>query len=1192
MGQSAKLIKSKVRKSERPGQWHNLEEIVTFIQGIDVGGELKPDQLLRISRNLITGIPTPWARAKIYSFAFQYVASSESSIQQSTLKSFFRELVGEWKGLLAFIALHSDRVSFSEPIYMNPANPLDELSGAFGRMLLDDADLWTDQQKKLTTNPNELPYIQLLRLRSGRDRGEVIGGTSPFSIVFPGVEYANLKESIGDDVLWYRDGKFADPMSCLGRDELQKLYLFINNIVGVTYSDKDGAPGKRIGTIEEFEKNINLARQNNQLKLSNLVAVLQLWQAEIKDKDKELNLQINGTVAKYPNLAMPYKALLDSHQKVYQLISGEFTFEPGKNSIKDTLSDLQDILKEDKKIIGWFESSDRKNPLSKSAVYYLKVNDVRDTENPTKYFSLPLSMKGIQMFTQQQKIRIKHLVSHNEPNFDIVGKISEQGNLIVDLTVSIDNQPYKLNSKEYEIEWATTNSKVIMWPNFISDHWNAYYLYSEYPLSGQGIKFVPFFKKAQEQEILTVERALGDKLLKSLVYSGSTEEDSGSIEEDQQSKGLDIDYLVKYPAGQVPQEMHKYEVMKSNRPIAGLEIRIENAGKSQMAGYLVVKDPRDETMGERAINDLTTEVVNQDTIVGIDFGSNNSCVYTLRDGNASPVAFKNRRLALVGIDAEGGTIADRDELLFFSNEPASKGQVKSWLHEHDVRYIGPRNNADRESIGSRSNTGEEIAGGVAVNKKNILVKEMDKDKITTQAGILHYNMKWLSDREGGFAKKTAFLKDLWLSICADLYEDKHAPKELRWSYPGSMSVSDLRRYELIYRELPSITPIVGLRPSVEEEPQTEAESVCKYALSKPGGYGLDDNIFLGIDVGGSTSDILLLAKDADKEPKLYKQSSLRIAAGVFFDAVIKSADFRKAIYAYHQGQKKIKVENIREILSEGNKAPFYLNSVFDQLTVDDFSVFYGFIGREAPFVYAIPAYVTGLLVFYSGKLCAKTIKENDLTAVRKVHLMPFGKGGRLFHWLQTLPGSRTTEAYYNECFKKGYGNGAEMVTLKYCCEDLASENKSEVSRGLAVDRELIYDPSVRATSDIFAEKGICHSLKGGQFDETEIVEDKYFEKIGQFTFPAKLENFDTFLKIFLDFVGQKAGLVRNIAVLETRSKELSSRLSAFIENDSEYAKARAVKQESGRPLEYRFPILIAEGLCYLEQILIPEIFKS
>jgi hypothetical protein len=1149
----AKLIKSTDgTKSNPEGKWYIHDQIKPFIQGI-IAGDLDINQ---VSSTLISGVPTPWARAKLFWFAFDYLQRQDVNITTSGLIDFYGILRDEWKGILALIALFPDRISFSEPVYMNPKEDnLFEITGAFGRMLLDDVDIWTDQQKK-QSNPDELPFVQLLQYN-----GQLIGGTSPFSIVFPAVEYSSLRHA--SDIPWYRNGKFEDPMKFLDKDKTQKLYLFLKNI------NKN---------FSGYEDNINIARtNNNRLDLSGLKTHLRKWEKDIEIKTS--NLQKNGTVAKYSNLSEPFKSLLSSVQKVYQLTTGEFTFDKPADAslIKAELSDLQNILKEDKKIIGWFESSDRKKPHSLAAVYYLKVNDVRDTENPTKYFSLPLSMEGIQMFTQQ----LGRLVSHQDPKFDIVGKISEQGNLIVDLTVSIDNQPYKLNSKEYEIEWATTNNKVIMWPDFISDNWDAYYLYSEYPLNVQGIKFVPFFKRGQEQKIITIERSHGDKTIKSVVYSNSPNEDL-------QDSKLDITQLVTYPAGQVPQEMHKYEVLKSNRPVAGLEIRIENAGKSQLAGYLVVKNPGDETMGEKKIVDLTTEDVTKEAIVGIDFGSNNSCVhYTLKtaaNNGAQPIPFKNRRLALVGIDADSGATAERDELLFFSNESTVNGQIKSWLHEHDVRYIGAHKD-------------KEIAGGVAVNEKNILVKEMDREKITTQAGILNYNMKWLSDI-AGLSKKTAYLKALWLSVCADLYAQKCRPAELRWSFPGSMASTDLNQYTAIYNgQLPAITPILDSSTSMRLRPgsileQTEAESVCKYALSRD--YGLNNNLFLGIDVGGSTSDILLLAKDinANNAPRLYKQSSVRIAAGVFFDAVIKSATFRKAIYNYHQGQKRIKVENIQEILLEGHKAPFYLNSVFDQLTDDDFSAFYSFIGREASFAYAIPAYVTGLLVFYAGKLCAKTIKENNLTAVKEVHLMPFGKGGRLFHWLQTIPGSSSTNAYYEECFRKGYGEGAEAIRLIYR-NDISIDNKSEVSKGLAVDTELIYDRNVRFTSDIFAEKNIRY-LRDGQFiefDENEIVADEYFEKIGQFEFPEKLENFETFLRIFIDFVGHKAGLVRDIAVLENRSKELTSRLSAFIDNDSEYKKARNDKQKTNR-FEYRFPILIAEGLCYLEQIIIPEIFKS
>lgn len=1142
-----KLIKSSEGSKSNPaGKWYVHDQIKPFIQGI-LAGDLDINQ---VSSTLISGVPTPWARVKLLWFAFDYLQRKDANIETSGLIEFYTVLRDEWKGLLALIALYPDRVSFSEPIYLNSKSDLFNLTGGFGRMLLDDRDFWTNLKNK--KNDDEQPFIQLIRYNN-----QVIGGTSPFSIFFPGVDYSDLKQV--SDVPWYRNGKFEDPSKYLDKDKIQKLYLFLKNLNQ---------------NFSEYEQNINLGK--NKLDLNGLKFFVRGWESSIEKK--ETTLQKNGTVAKYSKISSPFKELLDSQQKVFQLQDGSFTFdEPtDKLLIKNILSDLQNILKEDKTILGWYESANYNHPLSKAAVYYLQVNDIADSEHPVKYFPLPLSMDGIQMFAQQ----LGRLVSHQDPKFDISGKISDQGNLIVDLTVEIDSQPYRLNSKEYAIEWVSPNNKVIMWPDFVSDNWDAYYLYTEYPLNMQGIKFVPFYKSGQEQKIISSKRSNGIESIKHVVYSDSAEDLRKDVT-------LDIHNLIDYPAGEVSQDLHKYQVIKSNRPIAGLEIRIDHAGKSQLAGYLMVKNPGDISMGDKRIVDLTTEEITREAIIGIDFGSNNSCVnFTLKSGanEAQPIEFKNRRLALVGTDAVDGVIAERDELLFFSNEPAPNGQVKSWLHEHDNRFVGP-------------NKDKEIAGGVAVNEKNLLVKEMDKEKITTQAGILHYNMKWLSDI-AGLSKKTAYLKAVWLSVCADLYANKCKPVELRWSYPSSMSSFDLSQYRSIYNtELPLLTPILDrntksrLKPNTISE-QTESESVCKYALSRD--IGLNNNMFLGIDVGGSTSDILLLAKDINSgnQPRLFKQSSVRIAAGVFFDAVIQSNTFRKAIYDYHESQRNIKVENIKEILSAGQKAPFYLNSVFDQLSEDDFSLFYSYIGREASFVYAIPAYVTGLLVFYSGKLCAKTIKENNLTAINEIHLMPFGKGGRLFHWLQTKPGSVDTKAYFTECFKKGFGEGSERINITYR-EDISADNKSEVSKGLAIDTDLIFDSNVRFTSDIFAEKNIKY-LKDGQFvvfDENEVVANEYFENIGQFEFPERLENFELFHQIFIDFVGHKSGLVTNVAALENRSKELPALLSAFIQNDAEYKKARNSKSQTNN-FEYRFPIFIAEGLCYLEKILIPELFKS
>lgn len=216
----AKLIRSSEgQKSNPAGKWHVHDQIKPFIQGI-VTGDIDMDL---VSSTLISGVPTPWARPKLFWFAFDYGQRTDANIITSGLIDFYKSLVDEWKGLIALMALYPDRVSFSDPVYMDTSNAnLFEIAGAFGRMLMEDEDLWTNQPSK-HSNPDEKPFIQLLKYKD-----QVIGGTSPFSIVFTGVDYSNIQHA--GDIKWFRNGKFEDPSKYLDKDKFQKLYLFIKNV--------------------------------------------------------------------------------------------------------------------------------------------------------------------------------------------------------------------------------------------------------------------------------------------------------------------------------------------------------------------------------------------------------------------------------------------------------------------------------------------------------------------------------------------------------------------------------------------------------------------------------------------------------------------------------------------------------------------------------------------------------------------------------------------------------------------------------------------------------------------------------------------------------------------------------------------------------------------------------------------------
>lgn len=167
----------------------------SYIQGIQTGKILEDVSADKIAA-LISGVPTPWARAKLFKFALGTLANPDPAISNSGLTQFYEMLHGEWRGLLALMALYSDRIRISKPVVMNAKGGDYEIASAFGRMLFNDKDIWSNQDV-LAIDPDAQPYIHLLYYKD-----QLIGGTSPLTGVFTGVNYSNLNGM--NDISWYR----------------------------------------------------------------------------------------------------------------------------------------------------------------------------------------------------------------------------------------------------------------------------------------------------------------------------------------------------------------------------------------------------------------------------------------------------------------------------------------------------------------------------------------------------------------------------------------------------------------------------------------------------------------------------------------------------------------------------------------------------------------------------------------------------------------------------------------------------------------------------------------------------------------------------------------------------------------------------------------------------------------------------
>ncbi|MDJ1483693.1 hypothetical protein QNI16_24555 [Cytophagaceae bacterium YF14B1] len=1153
MPKSLLIQSSQVRNGDR-GKWNKFDQQKPYIQGIQTG-DVATQEIDAVTLNtMISGVPTPWARARLFGFALKYT-QEDPNIKTTGLIKFYNSLIAEWKGLIACMALFPNRIKIASPLPMDVQNINDlySIPTSLGRMLFDDTDLWTEPDSLSRNDPNAKPAVQLIYYN-----GKLIGGTSPYSLAFPAASYTNLPDS--GDIGWYRNGKFDDPLvyGNLGADDLKKLFLLVKTMAA---------------KIPSFEQKINQNRQGKvALSLLGLREFTEKFAQDIKAKAP--NIEESGTLDGELNFAAPYQELFAVKSGYYFLNGVFYLNDPGSGAVE---IDPKSLLL-DSETLSQFFLEDETQPLDNAAVYYLKARDL--SRNEDLYFPLPLSRSAILLFQNnladllQGKKDFHQIYAELKPN---------EYRLKVRFRLYVGDKHMTPIEREYKIEPMDTGKHVILWPNFISEHWQQYYLYNEIPANDTSIKIVPFFKRWENPwKIITNDK-------KQFVYGeGMTTDEFKFINDNGlPEKRLEGDKLVYYPIGKSG-DIHKYEIYRFNQPLAGLEIRKNIGGSDQVIGYLMAKNAT-ETFKDLSGTHTPEYIRNRRATVGIDFGSNNSCLSYSTDGVVKPFTFKNRRVFLMGAETFNGDskFASLHEMYFFQNESIMNGQLKTWVQQHNRLSVVP----GKETI--------EISGGVPIFEPNIRVLAMEKSFMRTNAGELYYSLKWEND-DAGMHRKEGFLKTLWLTMCAELYENQYAPSVMRWSYPGALSKKDQRLYNTMYGNIAQITPIRNVPTANLEQPLTEAEAVCNYALSKGGLAFYGDNMMIGADVGGSTCNVLLVAREKGQDgsyaPRLVKQSSLRMSAGKLAEVTLKSSQVREAIYYFAtSGIANIKVMGIEEMRNKPEVSPYYLNTILDRLRGEDFDKFYKSLAQsgspyvnkaEARAIFAIPTFICGTVLFYSGMLAKKTIQDRNLTGINTFEFFPFGKGGRMFDWLESFIGKQDTLSYYNNCFKAGFGEGSDTIRLVKR-DEIRQDNKSEVSFGLSAERKVVVDENSRETADIVGEEGFV--FNGQTLKASDSVTTQYLEKIEQFDqIPANFTNFEKFLDVFLNLAGPNdAGIIENTQMLKSKLPEIRRMLLNYVTYDPEYINARTSGQ-----FDYKHSILVLIAMCFLDRILIPDLFKG
>lgn len=1125
-------------------EWNLIEEtemqnLIQTITTPDLNNEIG------LLKKIISGIPSPWARAYVFKYALTYNVENGSGIYQYL--GFIKE---EWKALIAALILLRSNIEVKrvELTYVNnqdytSSDNTFEFRGALGNMLFEDKDLWSIGSQN---TENKKPFLEIIFLS-----GEIVGATSPHTLVFSSVKYNWEKNH------FFKNGKFY--YDNLAQGELENLYLYVDHI----------------------EHQLDDYKALTGISATPLYNFITTWKREIQQKTRRS--EVTGLLDDFDAFGWPFSKALNTSTDIGMYTGGVFTLKTEESDF--TISPSALLLPTSAKLVEMkFSSPEDAQQLN---AHLLEVDG--------RYFALPLSELGVAVFEN----RLEDLLNGTYKNTLTATLVGDK--VQIALTLNIDNVLRSFPPKTYAIyEEFIDNQVAILWPNFKTDKWLVYYFYSDFIHNMRGkLNFYPLLDKRFAQEANKPTRL---SLLP--VFDKNQQLHAG------------VRLIVNTPDSLMGNKT-KYEIYKSSIPFLGSEIRFDQ----QIYGYLISKGVNIET--DKALENVR---------VGIDFGSTNTCISYARGNDAAQlVAFKNRRIFLCGNDLQTSG-EERNALpheVFFFQDEAPRGIVKTMLMLHS-----------RQRIDYEKDSYVEIAGGLPVFEKNVPVKDTTHQELKVDFGdpeseIIRYNMKW-KNQEDDRNNKKAFVKTLWLKTCAELFAQGYQPNQLIWSFPLSMvwNAGIMAEYasmwsstgkfsaEIIKNCVTEVSPLEeqesddsGLFGDVLADKSnnvvfralTESEAVCLFALSLGRITPNNRSLAVGFDVGGSTTDLLVLGQNLDENTnqnliyKLIRQSSIKVAADKLAYVTKYSPSIQNNLKVFAQ-KNNLYVYGIDKI--DSDTAGHLLNVLFDRLTEIDRKQgttlqqdLYRFLWtpiegselRETKGLFAIAAYICGLTTFYAGQLTAQIVKNPLYKGIQTIQMGFYGNGGKLFDWLRMADAK-----FANNYYKASFGKGILWHTnqkFQYQLVPTPNYQKNEVSLGLSNNTYLKVDMGKASKiTDIVGEKG--YNFAGEGLAAQANIKKEHLIKLGApngLVIPAKFETLEHFLGFYLEATSRYDLIPHRNTLLD---KIAGMNFTNYVQNTPDFKQAQKAAQTGSDKFDFITSPFILEGMCFLDQVLIPHLYPK
>jgi len=1184
--------------------WHRFTQVNNYVNSIQLA-TLNMEEGSDVF-SILTAVPSPWVRAYMMKNAISYkyiTAVHKNQKGEDGMKGMdhlYSALQDEYKGVVACMALYNSRITvervdlkYSDDLNFNElsstdilkqANNIYELSGAFGNMLFEQSKFskptQSDEDKK--NNRVAFPFVLLISLDN-----QVIAGSNPLTLLYPAANY-DLSES---KIPFYVRGRFKNPIDHLERKELERIYHYV---------------GRLRKQVNEFEKQF----KDNDFNIIVVHSFLRNFHEEVKEKlyelDPNFNEKVSGILDSCDKFSShkPFDTLFNVDIKIYKTSDGRYLTENANRDLKEFNPDKL-LLPVEKSQVLMVDTSDISNGM-------VSLLSAKGDDGKNYYFTLPLSSIGISEF--QNQIHDVLGLGERKLGYDkILTATYSVNDFQLEVTLKLEISGYDTYfSKRYTVNnhKKPINTSIILWPNFYAKNWSEYYLYSEIPHSGKGIKAIPLI--ADENNIEKLRFKEEDQL-----YYFNEHSDSPAA------------CIVEHDVTKLKEKAVKYEIFKSNVPFLGVEMRASSEHyEDYSCGYIILSNRNISGKGLRNYSYERQEL--EPVTVSVDFGSTNTSVSIVDKSNViNNLSINPRRVFMLGEEKnDSKSYAGVNEIFFFQNDKESKA-LRSALVLHNTQRLSEY----------ELQLPQPVSGGIPLQEVNVPVKYGDKAvlniQIEDEESKIIYDLKW--KREDRFlVHKKAYLKNIWLTICAELFEQGKRPTQLMWSYPHAMP-KDLRRtYEGIYEEVVKDScPIKGPKPKTAKitgdtkmysTALSESEAVCNYALSM-GGIGLPGgSIFLGIDIGGVTSDILILSNDpGDKRALLLKQSSAKIAGDRISKAIGASESIKKCINHFLR-REGINILGMKDM--DSITAPYYTNLLFEKLEINQdlersfYSELWDPENEELSRdhtrgLIAIASYICGLLLFHSGQLTASVVKnnienENSSLGLNKglnLHISTFGKGGKLFDWLPVALGEETALKYYKSCFSRGLEiyEFPDLKTkegvLKNFNYHVKKENlKMEVSLGLASPRGMM-QKSEFADFEILGEYGYNYDDTGKSISMNwnTPMESKYIFELGEKLHfpittpdpqnPTGLKRFDQFLNEYISLV-REWDLFDYYKLNDKANKFVEINLENYVKSDEDWVANNLLRTRTKNEAEFRFsssPFLF-QGMCFLDEVLMKSIY--